>query len=791
MAVDKLFFSNATKWFKWTQTMYNKPFHCYKYCVFNVLMFCLLAATQNSAAQNGSFHFVGPGGGGAQFFPAINPHDHRNLFVACDMGGAYVSYDQGGSWRMFNLVNAVKGYVFDPARDSVVYALSTGVFQSIDKGNSWKLLFPSPGQVDALVSKGDHAEQVLITKDNHAVKAVALAVDPANRRQLYLIATEDRHPFLYSSSDLGRRWRKEKVALPEGTHHIFIDPLSPARNRSLYLAGDSGLLQRKNGCWSFKSLPVGVNKLYDYSAGVDPSVRQFLVYAVGEPGGGIYLTADGGITWSNLSSHLGSDGVAARTLAVSAEHANTAYVSYHHLPAGNGLMAAGVARSDDRGKTWRFVWKDIGETAAANFSADWLNERFGPTWGENPLCLTVAADEPSFCMGTDLGRTVLTTDGGGYWEQVYSRHGEGGWRTRGLEVTTNYDIVRDPFDSRHRFILYTDIGLSESFDEGIHWQSATRQRGIPDKWVNSCYDLLFDSAVQGRAWAAMSGIHDLPRPKMFRKNGTRDFNGGILFTEDGAKSWQVVSSSIGEAPITDLLLDPASPTEKRTLYACAFGKGVYKSTDGGRSWQPRNKGIDGNEPFAWRISRRANGDLLLIVSRRSEDNSIGTEKDGALYLSDDGAESWRKIPMPAGTNGPTSIVSQPGLLLFSAWGRPNPGIAAPDEGGGIYRSTDEGGHWEAVLTKDQHIHDITFDPHTRRYYACGFNGSAYYSMDDGLHWHRIKGYDFKWGKLVRPDPDDREKIYILTFGGGVWHGPATGDPDAKESILTPLQRLKK
>ena len=32
---------------------------------------------------------------------------------------------------------------------------------------------------------------------------------------------------------------------------------------------------------------------------------------------------------------------------------------------------------------------------------------------------------------------------------------------------------------------------------------------------------------------------------------------------------------------------------------------------------------------------------------------------------------------------------------------------------------------------------------------------------------------------------DKEKVYIITFGGGVWHGPAKGDPNALEDILTP------
>jgi hypothetical protein len=89
-----------------------------------------------------------------------------------------------------------------------------------------------------------------------------------------------------------------------------------------------------------------------------------------------------------------------------------------------------------------------------------------------------------------------------------------------------------------------------------------------------------------------------------------------------------------------------------------------------------------------------------------------------------------------------------------------------------------------VLTKDQHIHDLTIDSRNGVIYASGFNSSSYRSEDQGNTWDRIKGFNFKWGKRVQPDPRDPDKIYIITFGGGVWHGPAIGDKKALEDIIT-------
>jgi len=86
---------------------------------------------------------------------------------------------------------------------------------------------------------------------------------------------------------------------------------------------------------------------------------------------------------------------------------------------------------------------------------------------------------------------------------------------------------------------------------------------------------------------------------------------------------------------------------------------------------------------------------------------------------------------------------------------------------------------------------VTIDPRQPdAIYACGFDAAAYRSTDAGRPWTRIRGYNFKWGHRVIPDPNDPSKIYITTYGGSVWHGPAAGDPNAPEDILTPVPVAK-
>ena len=205
----------------------------------------------------------------------------------------------------------------------------------------------------------------------------------------------------------------------------------------------------------------------------------------------------------------------------------------------------------------------------------------------------------------------------------------------------------------------------------------------------------------------------------------------------------------------------------------------------------KNQGIVEKEPFAWRLARDSKGVLYLVVARRSEDGSIGNDRDGALYRSTDGAETWSRLPLPEGTNGPNGIAvdpENPSRLYLAAWGR---NIASRQSGGGIYLSDDAGKTWRQVLDRDQHVYDVTVDDRNPGIlYACGFESSAWRSTDRGEKWQRIRGCNFKWGHRVIPDPTNPEMIYITTYGGSVWYGPATGDPSAREDIATPALSLR-
>ena len=723
------------------------------------LFVCVTLALPARAARPGDFRVIGPGGGGAMFHPTISPHDPKTVLIACDMTGAYITHDGGQSWRMFNLRGTVRFFAFDPIQPKTMYAGDDGLWRSTDNGDSWNLVWPKPSAIQTIDMNSDHADERIDAEPNALGEIVALAIDPSDSRTLAAAGRKDNATGLFISRDSGGTWLKV-AALPEAPNRIW------SVAGVIYTAGPHSVTEMRNGQLSQRAAPGGVS-FTDISCGF-PESGLPVFYATSEHGA--YVSRDGGATWAAVE--LTGSGAMMRAVAASLHHPETAYLSYGHLTL-DGKTWLGVARTRDTGRTWSLLWKEAA-TAAPNIHDAWITEQLGPDWGENPLALGVADQDPQLCYGTDFGRTMRSTDGGENWDAVYSRRVPGGdWTSTGLDVTTNYGVYFDPFDLKRRFIAYTDIGLFRSEDSGQSWRRSVD--GVPRAWTNTTYWITFDPEVRGRMWGVMSYTHDLPRPKMWRRTSALSYKGGVCRSEDGGRTWQVSNSGMPEMAPTHILLDPASPKNARVLYVAAFGRGVYKSSDGGRTWELRNNGITQPEPFAWRMARAADGTLYVIIARRSENGGIGNAGDGAVYKSVDGAATWSPVTLPAGVNGPNGLAIDPydaRRMYLAAWAR---ATGTHGDDGGVYLTTDGGGHWRRVLDRDRHVYDVTIDARQPDVlYACGFESSAWRSTDRGEHWTRIPGFNFKWGHRVIPDPENSRMIYITTYGGSVWHGRVDG-----------------
>ena len=709
----------------------------------------LAAAIHGPAPRFDAWQIIGPGGAGGMFLPTVSPHDPNLVLEHCDMTGAYLSRDAGRSWRMFNLRGTVSAFAFDPRDARVIYTGSHALFRSTDTGRTWRMILPDPARTVERMPD-DHAAAVLLSDDPaylQGARISGIAIDPADSRRVYVVwgggRRGGRRVRLSGTEDGGSHWKAirdyDGGTVPliyfDGSLRVILGSGGPAAAPIEHASGGPGLL---------------------YATSAD----------------GLFLSHDAGASWQAAENALPGH-PRFEAIACAALHPRTAYAAYTY-PRG-APVRAGIAKTTDGGAHWTPVYQTAGKSAP-NVADAWIEDFYG---GTGPIVdLGVAPSNPDVCYATDhCPRAFRTLDGGRTWQQTISEHVDGArWTTTGYDVTTCYGVHFDPFRRETMFISYTDVGLFKSEDAGRSWKSSIA--GIPRRWQNTTYWVEFDPQVKGLMWGGFARTHDLPRPKMWQRTDPETWGGGVGTSTDGGEHWTVTNTGMPETPVTHLLLDPASPATLRTIYAAGFGRGVYKSVDGGRTWQLKNEGIEGRQPFAWRMARAGDGALYLVVARRSE------TEGGALYRSTDGAAHWVKLKLPEGTNGPTGLALDPGdkrRMYLSAWGSQQ-GLSIA--GGGVYMSADGGASWAKIFSQSEHVYDVTLDPRNPDIlYNAGFETGAWRSVDRGRTWQRIRGFNFKWGHRVAPDPADAGRVYITTFGGSVWHGPAAGDPAAEEDLV--------
>ena len=604
------------------------------------------------------------------------------------MTGAYVTGDGGASWRMINFGSVPTAFAFDPAKPSTVYAGAGAVYRSDDSGRTWRMVLPDPAQNTVAKAIGDHGDRVLFTDDpaypgsGRSVTIHAIAVDEDDPNRVFAAASAADSPvpgtpasptLLLGSTDGGRSWSRVAALGSErvfalradggGTQPRVQRPRRERRVRRLGAvpAARPGSRRRPLHLRELRPRPaLGRRVRLRHPAprrrtGRDRRAACRCPTTAGAPGAaanGSLLEAvrevGRGDEWGPAKGSRPSLG----PIAVSARFPLVAYVGLRGivLPGRGDAPFNGIAKTTDGGRTWSVVHAES-DAPSANLAPSWIEPRAAEdghsVWFDSPYDLAVAPGDPDVAYATDLFRTYRTADGGQTWAQVNSeRRGEDRWTTRGLDVTTTYGIQFDPHDPQRVFIPYTDIGLFRSEDGGETWTGSST--GIPTRWRNTTYWLAFDPEVKDLMWGGFSGTHDLPRPKMWRRTDPGTVPGWRRASRPtGAATGRSPNQGMEESAITHVLLDPKSPKGSRTLYAAAFGRGVYKSTDNGRTWALKNAGLapdPRNQPFAWRLTLAPDGTLYLVVARRSERGTIGDRDDGALYRSTDGAEHWQAVP---------------------------------------------------------------------------------------------------------------------------------------------------
>jgi photosystem II stability/assembly factor-like uncharacterized protein len=293
-----------------------------------------------------------------------------------------------------------------------------------------------------------------------------------------------------------------------------------------------------------------------------------------------------------------------------------------------------------------------------------------------------------------------------------ARGQEAAWTTNGPLGGSVYCLVPDP--SRPATLYAgTAEGVFKSDDGGASWRAASS--GMPSARVQT---IAIDPATPSTLYAGT-----------LTPDGVASV--GIFKSTDGAASWIAINEGLidpltGVSPLDvwSLAIDPKNPG---TILAGSRFSEIFKSVDGGVTWQPKTFG-----GFQYLLETSA-----FQFDPTSSSRILAATNPLGLLRSTDGGESWSNY----------GNVSDPFFTLVTDPTTPTTLYAGNTGGSGIFKTTDSGAHWSMInkgLPGSQGslplVRGFAVDPsHPANLYAGTYGNGLYRSMDGGLNWSSASG----------------------------------------------------
>src|SRR5690242_13139586 len=196
----------------------------------------------------------------------------------------------------------------------------------------------------------------------------------------------------------------------------------------------------------------------------------------------------------------------------------------------------------------------------------------------------------------------------------------------------------------------------------------------------------------------VAGVPSQPNTYYFGAVG-----GGVWKTTDGGVSWDPL---FDKQPISSIGAIAVADSDPNVIYAgtgeacirgnISFGDGVYKSTDAGKTWT--NVGLKDTRHIGAIVIHPTNPDIVYVAALG---HAYGPNTERGIFRTRDGGKSWEKVLYLDDRTGAIDVVfdpQNPHILFASMW----EGWRTPwtlNSGGakdGLYRSTDDGTTWKRL-----------------------------------------------------------------------------------------------
>ncbi|MGH9848317.1 MAG: VPS10 domain-containing protein, partial [Blastocatellia bacterium] len=254
--------------------------------------------------------------------------------------------------------------------------------------------------------------------------------------------------------------------------------------------------------------------------------------------------------------------------------------------------------------------------------------------------------------------------------------------------------------------------------------------------------------------------------------------GGLLKTINHGTTFEYLFDNEATSSIGDVAIAPNDPNlvwvgtgENNNRQSSSWGDGVYKSTDGGKTW--KNMGLRDSKQVARIIVDPVDHDVVYIAALG---NLWGPGGERGVYKTADGGWTWNRVLTVDENTGATELVMDPSnnKTLYTATyqrRRATWGFNGGGAGSAIWKSTDAGRTW-TKLTKglpEGPLGRIGMDVHRRNpniVYARVEHpreGGVYRSEDAGANWTKMSATNPRpmYFSQIRVDPNNDQRIYVL------------------------------
>jgi photosystem II stability/assembly factor-like uncharacterized protein len=256
-------------------------------------------------------------------------------------------------------------------------------------------------------------------------------------------------------------------------------------------------------------------------------------------------------------------------------------------------------------------------------------------------------------------------------------------------------------------------------------------------------------------------------------------SGGLWKTTNGGVTWKPIFERQGTFSIGDIALAPSNPEvvwvgtgESNVRNSVSFGDGVYKSTDGGKTWQ--HMGLKDTEHISAIVINPQNPDIVYIGALG---HAFGPNDERGVFMTTDGGKTWTKTLFIDNQHGVADLEidpTNPNILYAGMWSfeRKPWTHRSGSEKGGVYKSIDGGRTWNKLtnglpkLMGRIGVRVAPSNPNVVYVIVESKDGTLYRSDDRGENFRNVsKNTDIVsrgfYYTRVRVDPTNENHIYAV------------------------------